>query len=228
LLRITAPLLDEVSGERAAATVAALAGDLFAGRRVGSAGGAAARGWLVDQLTSLGADGGTQAFEVPSVPEVYRAPQVRWHNGIETQALTFGRDVGLPVASAELARVRQAPLAVVGRGDTAGCWAVVPHDMGLVEAYDHAGAAVGLLISRAVDGFGWQYTMLAGLPAGRLPVLGVESALHQRLLAAAGDARLRAWWEADAPVRRVTVTGANVHARLADAAEGVDVLLTAH
>ncbi len=39
-------LLAAVDGERMAATVAALAGAPFAGRRVGTPGGAAARAWL--------------------------------------------------------------------------------------------------------------------------------------------------------------------------------------
>ncbi|MEV4518022.1 hypothetical protein AB0K00_54830, partial [Dactylosporangium sp. NPDC049525] len=41
--RPLAALLEAVSGERMAATVATLAGAPFSGRRVGSAGGAAAR-----------------------------------------------------------------------------------------------------------------------------------------------------------------------------------------
>lgn len=49
---LLADLLGQVSADRMTATVAALAGDGFAGRRVGSAGGAAARAWLVDQLAS--------------------------------------------------------------------------------------------------------------------------------------------------------------------------------
>ncbi|MEV6929170.1 hypothetical protein AB0M46_32420 [Dactylosporangium sp. NPDC051485] len=49
--------------------MAALAGDAFAGRRVGSAGGAAARAWLTQQLDDAGATVTFEAFTVPHAPE---------------------------------------------------------------------------------------------------------------------------------------------------------------
>ena len=49
-------LLAQVDATRMAATVARLADDDFAGRRAGSAGGAAARDWLRERLTGLGAE----------------------------------------------------------------------------------------------------------------------------------------------------------------------------
>jgi hypothetical protein len=53
-----------VSAARMAATVAALAGAGFEGRRVGTAGGAGARAWLVEHLTELGAEAYVDGFEV--------------------------------------------------------------------------------------------------------------------------------------------------------------------
>lgn len=48
-------LLDKGSEPRRTATVATLSSDRFAGRRLGSAGGAAARAWLGQHLADLGA-----------------------------------------------------------------------------------------------------------------------------------------------------------------------------
>jgi hypothetical protein len=220
-------LLAAVSGERMAATVATLAGDPFAGRRVGTAGGAAARTWLAQRFTDLGAAVTTEPFAVPFVPEVYTAPAVRWHDGATTVTLTFGRDVAVHLASADLPDVRQGPLAVAGAGDPAGRWLVVPAGMTLFDAYGHAHGATGLILGRGVDADGWHFTMLAGATPGPLPMLTVETGLHQRLLASAQAGG--AWWSANTPIRRVDVTGTNLHARLrAPTPDGLDLLLTAH
>ena len=63
-------------GARMAATVATLAGDPFAGRRVGTAGGAAARGLVAGRLADLGAEVTLEPFPVRSVPDVYATPTV--------------------------------------------------------------------------------------------------------------------------------------------------------
>jgi hypothetical protein len=59
-----ADLAARVSTERMAATVAALAGARFEGRRVGTAGGAGARAWLLEHLAGLGAEARVDGFEV--------------------------------------------------------------------------------------------------------------------------------------------------------------------
>jgi aminopeptidase YwaD len=216
-------LLAEVSAERMTATVGALASNAFTGRRVGTAGGTAARTWLTNHLTTVGATPTTEEFTVRSVPEIYRRPAVTW-NGT---ALTFGRDVAVHLASADLPDARTGTLGGAGTHDPDGRWLVVPQGMSLFDAYGHAfhhtGNAAGLLLPRGVDADGWQFTMLAGPNPGPLPILTIETALHRHLLDAGGTLT------ADAPIRRREVTGTNLHTRLRPAAPGrPDLLLTAH
>lgn len=222
-------LLDTVSGDRMAATVTALAGEAFAGRRVGSAGGAAARAWLGQRLADLGAAVTVEPFPVRAVPEIYAPPAVRWHDGTTTSDLTFGRQVSVHLASADVPLVRRGGLAVAGAGDPTGRWLVVPAGMSLFDAYGRADGAVGLLLPRGVDGDGWQYTMLAGPNPGSLPVLTIDSATHTALqVAGTVDGT---WLAANAPVRRLDVTAANLHGHrraTSTRATGVEVLLTAH
>ncbi|MEV4545471.1 M28 family metallopeptidase [Micromonospora echinaurantiaca] len=216
----------EISGDRMMATVAALAADRFAGRRVGSAGGAAARGWLADQLVVLGATVETDEFPVRAVPELAAAPTVTWGAGTGAHRLTAGRQVAVHLASAYTAEVRRGRLGVAGAGDPAGRWLVVPAGMSLFDAYGYAHGATGLLLSRPVDADGWQYTTLAGPDPGPLPALTLDPATHRALLAAAGE---QGWLAADAPLRRLDVTGTNLHATVRRVAPGgPDVLLTAH
>lgn len=221
-------LLRRVSGARMAATVAALAGDRLAGRRVGSTGGVAARTWLRRRLADLGAAVSVEVFPVRGVPEVYDAPRVRWHDGADTYELRVGRQVAVPVASADLPQRRRGGLGVAGAGDPGGRWLVVPVGMSVAEAYRHAEGAVGLLLSRGVDGDGWQYTMLAGPDPGPLPILTLDPATHDAARHAAGEAGY-AWWQASTPIRRVDVDAANLCGRWpARADPAVEVLLTAH
>jgi aminopeptidase YwaD len=220
-------LLASVSAPRMAATVTALASDALAGRRVGTAGGAAARAWLAEQLGGLGAAVEPVAFAVRSVPQVDAAPRVRWHDGRIERALAFGRQVGVPLPSAEMAEVRQAALGVAGADGSGRGWLVVPAGMSLVEAYGQPADAVGLLVRRPVDGDGWLYTMLAGPDPGPLPVLALDpatyTAVQKAAMAGAG------WLSGNAPVRRQQATGTNLLARLREAAAGrVETLLTAH
>jgi hypothetical protein len=215
--------LDRVDGDRMAATVAMLAAGRFAGRRVGTPGGAAARAWLGQGLADLGADVTFAPFPVRSVPDVYAVPTVRWHDGHAVHELGFGRDVAMHLASVETPLVRQGGLVVAGGGDPTGRWVLVPDGMSLFDAYGHADGAVGLLLGRGVDGNGWQYTMLAGPDPGRLPVLTLAKPMFDSVSAGA------VWFAGNAPVRRVDVTAVNVHGRFGAAADGgVDLLLTAH
>jgi hypothetical protein len=223
----TAAVLAEVSERRMAESVATLAGDRFAGRRVGTAGNAAARSWLAEQLTSLGVEARMEEFGVRSVPELCAAPRARWHDGRTERPLVFGRQVGVPLASAELPDPRRGGLGVVGVGDPTGRWLVVPAGMRLSAAYDLAAGAAGLLVQRPVDGAGWLYTMLAGHGPGPLPVLALDPATHAAV--GTGAASGEGWLVASTPIRRRAVTGTNLHACLRAPAENrVEVLLTAH
>jgi aminopeptidase YwaD len=220
------PLLAAVDGERLAATVATLAGTAFAGRRVGTPGGAAAGDLLGRKLAQLDATVTADPFPVRSVPEVYAVPTVSWHDGVDTRRLTFGRDVAVHLASAEQPHVVHAELAVAGNDDPAGRWLLVPAGMRLSEAYGHAEGAAGLLIGRSVDADGWHYTMLAGPDPGPLPVLSLDARVHAEMLRAAGQGVGRL--AGSTPIRRLDVSAANVHARWRTAAGPPDLLLTAH
>ncbi|MCG5437492.1 M28 family metallopeptidase [Micromonospora foliorum] len=219
-------LLPLVSAERMAATVTALASAEFTGRRVGTAGGAAARAWLVAHLADLGAAVDTDDFPVRNVPELYAAPAVVWGEGETSTRLTFGREVAVHSTSADTSEVRRGPLGVAGSNDPTGRWLVVPAGGNPLDAARDASGAAGLLVSRAVDADGWQYTVLAGPDPGPLPILTLDAGTHRAVLAAATSA---GWWSANTPLRRRDVTGANIHARF-PAAEpgGIEVLLTAH
>jgi hypothetical protein len=221
------PLLAEVDGRRMAATVATLAGVPFAGRRVGTPGGAAARAWLGQQLADLDATVDFAAFPVTAVPEVYATPTVSWHDGAGVRHLEYGRDVAVHLASAEQPLLLRGDLAVAGHGDPQGRWLLVPAGMSLFDAYGHAERAAGLLIGRGVDADGWQYTMLAGPNPGPLPVLTLDTATHAALQRAAESGR--GWLAGNAPIRRLDVRAANVHGRWhAATGDGVELLLTAH
>ncbi|MEV0425599.1 M28 family peptidase [Micromonospora sp. NPDC050495] len=220
-------MLDQVSADRMAATIAILASGPLAGRRVGSAGGAAARAWLVDQLTALGAEVRTEDFPVRAVPQVYEAPRVTWADGTGSQELVFGRQVAIHPASADTTHPRRGALGVAGTDDPARRWLVVPAEMSLFDAYRDTQGAAGLLIRRPVDAEGWQFTMLAGPDPGPLPALTLDPDTHHAVLAAAtaGDG----WLDGATPLRRDDVTGTNIHARVRQPrAGGVDLLLTAH
>ena len=221
------PLLIAVDGGRMAATVASLAGSPFAGRRVGTPGGAAARAWLGQQLADLDATVDFAAFPVTAVPEVYAMPAVSWDDGAGVRYLEFGREVAVHLASAEQPLLLRGDLAVAGQGDSAGGWLVVPAGMSLFDAYGHAERAAGLLIGRSVDADGWQYTMLAGPNPGPLPVLTLDTATHAAVQLAAELGR--GWLAGDAPIRRLDVSAANVHGRWRTPTRGgADLLLTAH
>ncbi|GIE36660.1 hypothetical protein Ait01nite_097050 [Actinoplanes italicus] len=222
-------LLDRVSDERMATTVTALAADAFTGRRVGSPGGTAAGTWLADLLAATGAAVTRDTFTVGNVPQVYAPPGVSWEQGGQVVPLGFGRDVAVHLASADRPQPLRAPLGTAGYGDPGGRWLLVPSGMSLFDAYGHADGAAGLLLARGVDTDGWHYTMLAGPNPGPLPVLSIETGLHQRMTDAAHRADHDTTLTATTPIRRTEVTATNLHARYRIAAPGgVDLLLTAH
>ncbi|MFF5085395.1 M28 family metallopeptidase [Actinoplanes sp. NPDC000266] len=183
-------------------------------------GGAAARSWLGQTLADLGAAVRFDGFTVPSVPEVYAAPVADWHDGATPRRLEFGRDLALHMASAEQPLVQRGETALVGAGDQGGRWLLVPEPMSLFEAYGRAGGALGLLISRAVDGDGWHYTMLAGSAPGPRPVLVLAPDIHDAMPRGGGSLA------ATAPIRRLDASAGNVHARWGGATP--EILLTAH
>nr|BFE56304.1 hypothetical protein GCM10020063_008300 [Dactylosporangium thailandense] len=228
--RLPSGLLHEVvgriSGTRMAGTVATLASAAFAGRRVGSAGGAAARAWLAQHLDAAGATVTLDAFTVRGIPEVYTTPTVAWSDGTTERDLRFGREVAVHLASADQPLVRRGRLAVAGVDDPAGRWLVVPAGMTLFDAYGHAHGAHGLLLGRGVDADGWQYTMLAGPNPGPLPILTPGTTTHAGLLATASAGI--GTFAANTPIRRLDVPATNVHAHWRPADGGPDLLLTAH
>ncbi|MFC7547775.1 M28 family metallopeptidase [Plantactinospora sp. GCM10030261] len=221
-------LLERVGADRMAATVSTLASDRMAGRRVGSAGAAVARDWLVDQLTALSAGVHTEEFPVRAVPQVYERPTITWGDRRGTEELVFGRQVAIHPASADTSDSHRGILGVAGgRDDPAGRWLAVPAEMSLFDAHRDIRDAVGLLVRRPVDAEGWQFTMLAAPDPGPLPVLTLDPDTHHAVLTAA--TANDGWLAGAAPLRRADVTGANIHARIRrPVAGGVSVLLTAH
>ncbi|MCM0674835.1 M28 family metallopeptidase [Micromonospora phytophila] len=216
-----------MSAGRMAATVTTLASDDFTGRRVGTRGGAGARAWLAEYLADLGATVETDDFPVRAVPDVYAAPTVVWGQGPASTLLDFGREVAIHPASCDADEIRRGLLGVAGSGDPTDRWLVVPVGMSLFDAVGHAQGAVGLLVSRAVDADGWQYTTLAGPEPGPLPILTLDAGTHRAVLAAAATGA--GWLSGNTPLRRRDVTGTNIHAAFPAASPGgVDLLLTAH
>ncbi|MFC3500010.1 M28 family metallopeptidase [Micromonospora krabiensis] len=220
-------LLGDVSADRMTATIAVLASDPLAGRRVGSAGGATARAWLVDQLTDLGAAVRVEEFPVRGVPQVYEALTVTRGDRSGSARLLFGRQVAIHPASADSSDTRRGGLGVAGSDDPAGRWLVVPAEVSLFDAYRDTRGAAGLLVRRPVDAEGWQFTMLAGPDPGPLPVLTLDPDTHRAVLAAATAGG--GWLAGATPLRRDDVTGTNIHARLLEPVPGgMDLLLSAH
>ncbi|MEV7231079.1 M28 family peptidase [Polymorphospora sp. NPDC051019] len=220
-------VLAQISARRMTTTVNCLADKRFAGRRAGTPGGAAARAWLAGQLAELGATVAVAPFDAPRVPEVYAAPQVRWNDGRALREPVFGRDVGLHLTSSDAPLIRRGELAVAGQGDPTGRWLVVPAAMSVFDAYGHAGRSCGLLLPGSTGIDGWLTTTLAGTDAGPLPMLALEPNLHAAVHGAA--AQRRGWWSANAPIRRLDLTAANIHASFATARDAdLEILLTAH
>lgn len=220
-------LLDQVDPARMTATVVTLASDPMTGRRVGSSGGAAARAWLIDQLTALGGDVRTEGFPVRAVPQVYEVPAVTWGDRDGSAPLVFGRQVAIHPASADTTHPRRGALGIAHTDDPAERWLVVPAGMSLFDAYRDTQGAAGLLVRRPVDADGWQFTMLAGPDPGPLPVLTLNPDTHHAVLTAA--ARGEGWLDAATPLRREDVTGTNIHGEFRPAGPGgTELLLTAH
>ncbi|MET0134674.1 MAG: M28 family peptidase [Kibdelosporangium sp.] len=210
----------DVSSTRLLKVVEVLAGQQFAGRRVGTSGGSAAGVWLADQLRVIGAVVASDQFPVHGVRELYRTPELEWDDGTRTHRLTHRRDFVEHLASAELATPRTGGLVTSGGGRVADCWVLAPSADPQVLAEN--AAAAGLLVPRGTDEAGWMPKMLAGPPVGELPVLAVRTDLHQAM---SGGTRVTA----SMPLRTVAVTGTNIHGVLRESTpDELNVLLTAH
>lgn len=211
-----------VSGSRLKSTVAVLADDQFAGRRVGTPGGRAAGHWLAGQLRAIGASVTTDEFPVTGVRELYRTPEFSWSADSAPQRWVHRRDFAEHLASADLPSPRTGELAFTESDAWHDKWVLTP-DLG-VSARARTEGAAGLLVPRGTDAAGWMPKMIAGPPVDALPVIAVRTELHEAMTRAG-----RGTVTASMPVRAVDVLGANVHGVLREPAAGSPgVLLTAH
>lgn len=217
------PLVDRLGSSRMLATVRELADERFAGRRVGTAGGAAASAWLADRLRELGARVVLDDFDVPAVREVYRTPVLEWDDGTAVRGLTFRRDFCEHLASAEVPLPRTGGLVADAAVEVRGRWVVASADWaGLADRAEREGAA-GVLVPRGVDEAGWMPKMIAGPRSRAVPIVAVRTDLHDRMLGVGGALT------ASMPLRTVAVRGANVYGDLRVAESGrLTILLTAH
>jgi aminopeptidase YwaD len=202
-----------VSGQRLRNTVAELARDRFTGRRVGTQGGHAAAAWLAEQLRAIGATVTTDQFPVV-VRELYRTPELRLGDRVMHR-----RDFVEHLASAELSELRTGELVTAAADRLGGRWVLAP-DLGVSARATRDGAA-GLLVPRGTDEAGWMPKMIAGPPTGDLPVIAVRADLHRQMTT--GELVT-----ASMPLHTVEVSGSNVHGRVREPGDELDVLLTAH
>ncbi|MFF4198866.1 M28 family metallopeptidase [Nonomuraea sp. NPDC001831] len=225
-----AAMLSQVSAQRMKATVHELAGDHYAGRRVGTPGGRAAAAWLAERLRELGAEVELDSFPVADVRELYATPVLEWSAGGQVLRLEHRRDFVEHLASAELPNPRTAPPAAPYDADLRGRWV-------LAEAGDWARAceraeahgAAGVLTARGTDAEGWMPKMIAGPAARAVPIIAVHPDRHAHLSAAmaAGPVQVTG----SMPLRQVGADGHNVRARFPHSGVGdghVRVLLSAH
>ncbi|MEV0267963.1 M28 family peptidase [Hamadaea sp. NPDC050747] len=205
--------------------VATLAGDVFAGRRVGSPGGRAAAVWLAGHLRAAGVTVALDEFAVSgTVREVYATPQLVF-TGERARSLTFRRDFCEHLASADAPQPRSGRLGAAGDFDPAGAWILEDAWSGERAAAAARAGAAGMLIPRGTDAAGWMPKMIAGPATVDIPVLAVRSDIHQQMRTAVG----RATVTASVPMRMVDVTGSNVIGTFRRPAPGqANVVLTAH
>ncbi|SPL98831.1 Aminopeptidase Y (Arg, Lys, Leu preference) [[Actinomadura] parvosata subsp. kistnae] len=224
-------LLKAVSAGRMQATVRELAGDRYAGRRVGTPGGQAAAIWLIERLGELGAATALSGFDVAGVRELYATPVLEWSTSGQAQRLQHRRDFVEHLASADLAHTHSAPLAAVSEADLHGRWVLAgAADWGRACELAEAHGAVGVLTVRGTDAEGWMPKMIAGPPARQVPVIALRTEVHARLAEALASGPVQV--TASMPLRQITTRGHNVHARFPHPAQGdasrVRVLLSAH
>lgn len=219
------PALVAPDGDRLAQTVRRLAADEFTGRRIGTRGSAAARAWLATQLHAAGATVSTSEFAAHA-RDVYATPTLAIDDGTGWRDLVHRRDFAEHLASADVAEVRQAPLAHAGDADMAGRWVLAAAYS--VEAALSAAAvgAVGLIVPRGTDAAGWMPKMIAGPATCGLPVLSLRTDIHERLTAAVADRPVQV--RASVPLSTMDAFGVNIYGSFTQHTGGRAVLLTAH
>ncbi|MFC4111062.1 M28 family peptidase [Nonomuraea zeae] len=215
-----AALVEAVSATRMHAAVRELAGDRYAGRRVGSPGGHAAAAWLAKQLGELGAQVQLPEFDVEGVRELYQTPVLEWSSAGQTRRVEHRRDFVEHLASADLPHARSALLVKIPEtGAAAGSGTGLRERWVLAEAANFGRAcelaetqgAAGVLTVRGTDAEGWMPKMIAGPPARAVPVIAVRPEVH-RQLGEALDAGL-VQVVGSMPLRQIASRGRNVYAR---------------
>jgi aminopeptidase YwaD len=231
MLRMTMPVVGSTPAgvnpdlDQMRATVARLAADDFAGRRVGTAGGHSAAQWLGGLLRTAGAEVILDEFALPgAVREVYATPKLLFTDS-EQRRLVFRRDFCEHLASADLPQPHAGRLAAAGDADVTGAWVLEAAWSPERAAAAEAAGAAGLLVPRGTDTAGWMPKMIAGPATVGIPVLAVRTDIHERMRAATG----RATVTASVPLRTVDITGTNVIATFRPPQpRRLSVLLTAH
>lgn len=175
----------------------------------------------------MGAAVSVDEFPVAAVPELYATPVLQWRDGAQVRRLVHRRDFAEHLACAELPQPRTGQLATADAARWRDRWVLVPSFAPAAETRARDEGAAGLLVPRGMGGEGWLAKLLAGPPAGSVPVLAVRAEVHQQMatLANTGYAEV----SASVPLRTVAATGVNVIGVLAEPAPGSDsVLLAAH
>ncbi|WP_246147995.1 M28 family metallopeptidase [Nonomuraea turkmeniaca] len=231
-----AALVERVSVARMRATVYELAGDRYAGRRVGTPGGHAAATWLAERLGELGAEVRLSGFDVADVRELYETPVLEWSADRRARRLEHRRDFVEHLASAELPHPRSAPLAGPSETSLRGRWVLAQAgDWARVCERAEAQGAAGVLTARGADADGWMPKMIAGPPARQVPVIALHTEVHARMAEALAGGPVQV--TGSMPLRRIATRGHNVYARFPhtphpeggdDREGGSRVLLTAH
>ncbi|MEO3806802.1 M28 family peptidase [Nonomuraea sp. B1E8] len=216
-----AALVEAVSATRMHAVVCELAGDRYAGRRVGTSGGRAAATWLAARLGELGAQVQLSDFDVVGVRELYATPVLEWTGAGQTRRLEHRRDFVEHLASAELPHPRSAILVKVPEtGDADGSGTGLRERWVLAEAANwgracelaEAQGAAGVLTVRGTDAEGWMPKMIAGPPARAVPIIAVHPEVHRRLAEALDGGPVQV--TGSMPLRQIATRGRNIYARL--------------
>ncbi|MGW3353400.1 M28 family metallopeptidase [Nonomuraea rubra] len=214
-----AALAEAVSATRMQATVRELAGDRYAGRRVGTSGGRAAATWLAAQLGELGAQVQVSEFDVVGVRELYATPVLAWRGAGQTRHLEHRRDFVEHLASAELPHPRTALLTTVPETDSGtgsetglrGRWVLADATTwGRACELAEAHGAAGVLTVRGTDTDGWMPKMIAGPPARAVPIIAVRPEVHGHLAEALHGGPVQ--MTGSMPLRQIATRGRNVYA----------------
>ncbi len=220
------PVLDATATQRMLATVHRLAAPDLTGRRTGTPGGRAAAAWLADELRTAGATVTLDRFTVVgAVKELYATPVAVYtdHTGT-THALVHRRDFCEHLATADLPTPATGKVTTATDDDVRSAWVTAEGYDREIAAQLAARGAVGMLVPRGTDNDGWMPKMIAGPPAGALPVLALHTDWHQRL-----DTNPGTTLTASVPLRTADVQAVNVYATFQPHhASRTNILLSAH